>query len=701
MAYLLFECLSEEMPASMQRYAERQCHQTVKSALEENKLSYENLEIYTSPRRVTIIITSLPIAKKSETVELRGPRINATESAIDGFLRKAGKNKEDLIVKDEGKGEFYFLRYDKNSDSTELVLQKMLVELLNNFNWSKSMKWSNKNVKWIRPITNLLCLFDGRVTSLEFAGIKASDFTYGHKFKCNERLKISDYEDYKNKLKQNYVIFDQNERLLLIKKEIIKIAKTNKLNVEFDEELLEIINGLVEYPKILVGKIDKEFMSLPRQLLVTVMKNHQKYHSLLNKDGSLSSFFIIVSNNGDDEKVVQGNEKVLRARFTDAKFLVEQDLQNNLKHYSDKLSGITFHAKLGSLQDKVKRITTLSKYLSVWVPEASMIGIEESANLIKADLATKVVREFPELQGIIGSYYARCQKEKDSIIKVIKEHYYPLKADSEHTSDPIAVTLSIADKMDTIVGIISAGEKISGSRDPFTLRRLTIGLIRTILENDITLPINIAIEKSISLYLANLFKKTELLKIRKNTKETGKLSKNVVTEKIISFVMSRFKAMLKSQRINEKILRSVSANKKNCVLSSIYEEAKYLHQLMKTNEGKSLIGTYKRVKNILFAIEEKKQKRIRKNYNPALFVDEGEIKFHTELVKLKSEIKEISKTKDIKSSLGLLGKISVSADNFIDKVLINHNNRELCNNRLKILSYVRHLFNTVISFDEL
>lgn len=700
MAYLLFECLSEEIPAKMQFFAKNRIEQLIESLFAKENIKYNDCKIYTSPRRLTILVKDLSLLTKKRMIEIRGPRVGASEMAITGFLKKVKKNQEDLKIKNTEKGDFYSVINDESSKPLSLTIQEVLEELLARFKWPKSMRLSNHSVRWIRPIINLLCLLDDNTIPIEFAGIKATNFTYGHRFRSSDKLIISNIADYLEKLKNHYVILDQDERLELIKKDALKIAKNNGLIINFDEWLLINISNLVEYPTVLLGKIDTRFMSLPQILLITVMKNHQKYHHLLTQNGDLAPFFIMVSNNGKDDVVIKGNEKVLRTRFADAEFLVQQDRYHNLEYYADKLSQVTFHSGLGSIKDKVNRVTVLSKYISVWVPNASLILIEESAQLIKADLTTAVVKEFPELQGVIGKHYAESNGANNDVAEAIEEHYHPLKSDSVCSTKPIAITLSIADKIDSIVGILAIGEKPSGSRDPFSIRRLAIGVIRTILENDIMLPMNLVIEKATNLYPTTLFKKKQILKIKQQD-QNDKLQQNIVVQNVISFFKNRLKFISKAEHIDERTLNAIICTKTNFVIQRIYEEAKYLQQSLNTSQGKLLLHTYKRVNNVLIIAEKEKKAQIRKNFHRSLFIDKEEIQISTHLLETKHALKHCVNEHKIQSSLELLEMLAVSTNHFIDNVLIQHHNTDVKNNRLKILSYIRHLFNTSVSFDTL
>ncbi len=695
MVDFLFECLSEEVPAKMQNYVVERMYEILKSQLKKSDLEYKTLHVFTTPRRFTIIINGLPAFLNSKSVELRGPRVGATETAVLGFLKKVGGKKEELEIKKTEKGEFYFFYYKEESLSTQITLQTLIEDLLANFNWPKSMRWYGSNVRWIRPIKNLLCLFDGATVPVEFAGLRATNKTCGHRFRVGW-FSVSSLQDYLEKLEKNYVILDQNQRLKIIKTDLIKIANENNFHFNLDEDLLKEMANLTEYPKVLLGTFESRYLALPKELLITVMKSHQKYHHLLDSNGTLVPFFIFVSNNGDDEMVIKGNEKVIAARLEDAKFLIEQDLRNNLSYYADKLSNVVFHSKLGSIEEKVERVTTVSKYISVWVPNVSLIDIEKAAKLIKADLATDLVKEFPELQGIIGGYYAEKAGEEKVIVDAIREHYYPINAESVCTQEPIAVALSIADKIDSMVGLFSIGERASGSRDPFSLRRLAIGISRTVLENQVLIPLDLIIDKAIHCYPINLFKK------RKRKEAQDKLYRDFVVEEILDFCMARFRVMMKSQGIDENVFYSITSSQKMYVLNIIYKNCNYLSKFLQEDEGRLVLVVYKRIKNIVNdAPLQGKIGRFYKTYNRSLFIDEEEVILSSHLTKIGPELKLAIKENEIEFAMSLLVILLPFVKKFIDCVLINHENNDVRRNRLLILSYVKHLFNCVVNFDYL
>ncbi len=696
MVSLLFECLSEEMPAASQRHAVSYTNKSITQELKKNNISYDNIGIFTTPCRLVIHIENIILEKEPGVVEIKGPRVNSPEVAINGFLKKYGKSESDLQIKSTAKGDFYFLRNQTDVQPLSTILQTILETFLQTFEWTKSMRWSDVMVKWIRPIRSLLCLLDEDILPVEFAQLKASNQTYGHRFKSSGPLKIESIPDYFAQLEKNYVMLNQEDRLDFIKKQSEKLAIEKNLTIQLDESLLQEVVGLVEHPTVLLGRIDEDFMSLPPALLMIVMKSHQRYHYLLDDKMQIAPFFIFVSNNGNNTEVTHGNEKVLRARLSDAKFLITNDLRNSLESYNTHLKNIIFHSKLGSIFDKVKRITLLAKFIAIWVPNASIMEIEKGASLIKADLATSAVKEFPELQGIIGNYYAQCLGEESTITNTIKEHYYPLSVDSECTTNPLAITFSIADRIDSIVGMFSIGEKPSSSRDPFALRRAATAVIRTIIENNIMLPLDLIIEKSIKTYPRNLFAKKNIIPLSTN-KISNKPDKENIFKLTVEFCNDRLRYLIKSKSINDNIVESVIKNPPNIA----YSYAIYLSDFVSTEVGMELLGAYKRVHNILLNAEKQKEVPISKKYKQALFIEEIEIKLTQILKKTTPEIKRAIRTYNIEKALKRLSALAGPINDFIDAVLINHENQEIRNNRLHILSYIRSLFLQVANFNYL
>ncbi len=482
---LLFECLSEEIPPRMQNVAATQVKSCIANVFNKNNVKFTSMEVFVTARRITLFVDNInALELKDSNNEVKGPNINAPKIAIEGFLRKYQKNEEDLLVRKVNNEDFYFIKRESCSFNIREFLKNQLEEMLKNFSWLKSMRWGEGKERWVRPIKKILCILNDEIIPVSFAGITASNTTYGHRFLSSDAaLTIKAPKDYFELLEKNSVILQLDKRKQFILDQINKFTKEQNLQLEKNDYLLNELTGLIEWPIVLFGEVNQEkSFGLPKEVILSIINTQQKYLAL--SDGQRISYFVTVVNVNND-KVVKGHERILEARLADAQFLISQDKKENLDHYVKKLDSILFHAYLGSVGEKVKRITALSKYIAIFIPHASLIKVERAAYLAKADLATSIVKEFPELQGVMGGYYASYFHEDKEIVEAITEHYKPIWPEQECPKSPSAIAVSIADKVDSLVGLIAAGEKISGSYDQFGLRRMTIGIIRTILENNL------------------------------------------------------------------------------------------------------------------------------------------------------------------------------------------------------------------------
>lgn len=684
---LLFECIMEEIPPRMQSTAVIQIKNYIDSALNKGNVRFQSTCVFITARRFVILINKLDVQKLNE--EIKGPNINASKKAIDGFLKKTKKNIDELLVREIKNEKFYFACSINTQTNLEEFFKKILEEMLRGFPWPKSMRWGNVKERWIRPIRSMLCILDDKVIPVTFAGVVASNVTFGHRFLSTKKFNVSKIDDYLNFLDENYVILDQNKRKEHILKQIRKFEIDNKLKLEENEKLLDELNGLIEYPIVLFGKVDN--FDLPIEVISSVICSQQKYLILGSCKGDkkkISHFATVVSVIND--QVIQGYEKVLSARLTDAQFFVNQDKKYSLNYYSNKLNLISFHDRLGSVEEKVKRITALAKYIAIWVPLASLLKVERAATLAKADLATSMVKEFPELQGVIGGYYASCLNEDEEVIDAITNHYLPLGPKHSCPSSAITIAIALADKVDNLVGFIVAGEKFSSSSDPFALRRNAIGLIRIILENNLNISINLLLDKSASLYPKSLFSKKF---------ERQKLSKKQVVEIVFKFCLERFKVILKDTNIPKNIIDSIPIEGKIIDLLNIKEKAVILDNYLKTGNGKRILSTYKRISNIINKLNATYQsKKLNKLilYSTKSLIEKEEIAL---LKHIKFTYKNIKCTKFITALDELAGFHSIVND-FMDNVQINCDSEKLRRNRINLLISVYEIFNLIANFDE-
>lgn len=712
----LLEILSEEIPAKMQKNAAENFSNIAFEALSKAGLSLnkEQVKSFISPRRISLYIDNLDDTQTTIAVKKIGPKTSADKKAVEGFLRANNlKNESELETTDHNGNLCYLFQKPSLAIKTSEILQNNLPIILQKMvaTWPKLMRFdiadNLEQPKWIRPIRNILCIFDEQIIDIKFAGFKSNNLTYGHFLKSSQPLKIEHPQDYKNILRDNFVIVDQNERREKIISEIHKIKFANDLETIDDEEkstLFDEVNGLCEWPTALLASIDKQFMSLPEEVLILTLKINQKYFCLRNKQNALSTKFIFISNAiGDkkyNQKIIADNEKIVRARLSDAQFFVNEDLKIPLIARVANLKNIIFHQKIGSVYDRLSRIEQLGELLAVWVPHCDISLVERAANLCKTDLITKAVAELPELQGKIGSFYAKIEGENSKIAAAIHEHYLPLGPTSELPKTPLAICLAIADKIDTIVGLFLADEKPTSSKDPFALRRSALGVIRMSFTYNINLSLRTLIDKSFRTYKPKLLEKL--------LKEQG-VSKQELSEEIIRFFFERLKNFLREQQNIRKDVVNAAIDgylnelekHKYCDILILAKKAVFLNELVQKTKNEALIKIYKRSANVL-AIEEKKDGRKYKGKPASLALKTKYDKSLKKLIKkINPEFKKLYTKGNFEGAFELLHLLEKPLIQFFDNVTINDKNKKVRENRLLLLSEIRSLFNQVADLSQI
>lgn len=686
---LLFECLSEEIPPRMHNLALEQVKNYVTNIFSKNSIKFVSIEVFITARRIAFFVDNISCSETNDSKsEIKGPNVNTARSALDGFLKKNQKSEESLFIRKVNNEDFYFIKKDNSSFNIKEFLKNQLEEMLKNFSWPKSMRWGITKERWIRPIKSILCILNGEIIPLSFAGITASNVTCGHRIFSKEKiLTIKTPQQYFELLKENNVILEQNKRKSFILDQIHEFTANNGLQLEENDYLLNELTGLIEWPVVLFGKVNQEKSSgLPKEVILSIIHTQQKYLALSN--GQKVLYFVTVVSVSNDN-VIAGYEKILEARLADAKFLISQDKKHNLDYYVNKLDSILFHASLGSIGEKVKRIKALSKYIAIWIPHASLIKVERTAHLAKADLATSIVREFPELQGIMGGYYANYFQEDKEVVESIIDHYKPVGAKLECPTSPSTVTVSIADKIDSLVGLIGAGEKISGSYDHFGLRRISIGIIRVIIENDIHIPIKLLIDKSISLY--------SRFTSNKDSISINKLNRKKISELIFKFCLERFKVILKNKNIKPDVINSILCKNNIDDLLTAEKQIVILNQYLNGEEGKQVIEIYKRISNIVKKAE-KNDKIIRIPYSKRLLTENEEVNLSNYLTNSSESIKQAIKNNHFNLALNeLLGFVPL-VNQFMNSVKINCDSHVLRRNRLSLLDNTVSIFHSVADF---
>ncbi|MDF1625540.1 MAG: glycine--tRNA ligase subunit beta [Parvibaculaceae bacterium] len=691
MADLLLELFSEEIPARMQGRASADLQKLVMDALAAENIFADGAKAFVTPRRLTLAVSGLPLAQEDRKEERKGPRTDAPQKAIEGFLKSAGVTLDQCTVQEDKKGSFYVAVIEKPGRAVEELIAEIVPNVVRNFPWPKSMRWGKGSLRWVRPLHSILCTLDGEVVPFEVANepdasIKSGNVTYGHRFMGPEAITVKTFDDYVEKLERQKVMLDPQARADHILTDAKNLAHAQNLELIEDEALLTEVAGLIEWPTVLIGQIDDEFMSVPQEVLTSTMRANQKYFALRDpKTKALAPRFIVVSNIEAEDggaAVVNGNERVLRARFSDARFLWEEDKKQSLEDFAKKLTQVTFHAKLGTVAEKADRIAKLAGELAS-VTGADKAKAELAGRLAKADLVSGMVFEFPELQGLMGRYYALNDGLDAEVADAIAQHYQPQGPSDDVPQGAIAQAVALADKLDTLVGFWAIDEKPTGSKDPFALRRAALGVIRIVLERKISL---------------NLGKR--LINAAAHLGNNLSLS-DEQRQDLISFFTERLKAYLRDQGMRHDIVEAVLSLPGQVDLQLMVKRIEALADFLKTDDGANLAAGYKRAANIL-RIEEKKDGTPYEGApDAALFVDAEEKVLGDAISKARALASASIQGEDFVSAMFALATLRGPVDAFFEKVTVNADDKEVRENRLKLLSEIRTALHEVADFSRI
>ena len=723
MPELLLELFSEEIPARLQARAAEDLRRLVVDGLKARGLEVGEAKSFATPQRLALVVADVPKKSPAVSEERKGPRVGAPEPAIQGFLKGAGLKsiKDAEIVKDEKKGDFYVARIAKPGRPAAEIVAEVLREVILGFPWPKTMRINKlldtgAELRWIRPLHAIVCLLDGKVVPFEIAGIKAGNTTRGHRFHGNEPFKVSSFAEYEKGLKQHKVIVDAGKRAALINEQALALAKKHKLELVADEALLAENAGLTEWPIVLMGEFDKSFLAVPAECLTTSMKTHQKCFSLRHGK-KLSNHFLLVANlkaKDGGKEIVAGNEKVIAARLSDAKFFWEHDLKRPLDEMASALHGITFHEKLGSQWDRTERIAELAHQIAGAV-DAVPEDARRAAQLCKADLVSGMVGEFPELQGLMGRYYAEAAGTKPEIARALELHYKPRgPADTvplEKEGDAVAVAVALADKLDTLVGFWAIGEKPTGSGDPYQLRRAALGVIRIVLENDLRLPLIRAFEIAVE----SVAKTTHAAHMRKARESGGNsvVAAGVATVDwsgqqvrtnsvdLLAFFAERLKVHLRDKGARHDLIDAVFSLGGQDDLALIVKRVEALTELLATDDGANLLIGVKRATNILRDEEKNDKTSYAATYDVGLLEEKEELALAAAIESVKQDTAAAINVENFAGAMRALSELRAPVDAFFDKVTVNSDHPALRRNRLHLLSEIRAATLNVADFTKI
>jgi glycyl-tRNA synthetase beta chain len=696
---LLLELFSEEIPARMQARAAEDLRKAVTDRLVDAGLVYEGAKTFVTPRRLALAVHGVPNRQADVREEKKGPRVGAPENAIAGFLKAAGlASISEAKVQPDKKGDFYVAVIEKPGRAAIDVIAEILSQVIKTFPWPKSMRWGAESkepgaLNWVRPLHSIVATFgpeteEPDIVPLAIDGIAVGNETRGHRFMAPAPFTVRRLADYLQKLDKAKVVPDAERRRDIILAEAKQLAFAQGLELIEDQGLLAEVSGLVEWPVVLMGSFDQSFLHIPEEVIRATIRNNQKCFVL--RDGAhakLVNKFILVSNIEADDggaAIVAGNERVIRARLSDAKFFYETDLKTRLEDRLPKFEHIVFHERLGTQAERIARIERLADELAPLVG-ADVEKAKRAARLCKADLLTEVVGEFPELQGLMGKYYAEQQGEDEAVAHAIEDHYKPKGPDDFVPADPVSIAVALADKIDTLVGFWAIDEKPSGSKDPYALRRAALGTIRLILNNGVPINLRHFLDQHFESFLPD-----------------GKYAE--CADDLLVFIEDRLEVQLREQGARHDLLAAVTetyslvpGNK----LLLIVRRVEALGKFLDTDDGKNLLAGFKRATNII-RIEEKKDKReYTRAPDPGLYQQAEEKALAQAIAAAKSEAERAVAAEDFEAAMLAMAKLRPHVDAFFDKVTVNVEDKALRENRLKLLNEIRAATRAVADFSKI
>ncbi|MEJ6708168.1 MAG: glycine--tRNA ligase subunit beta [Amylibacter sp.] len=756
MADLLLELFSEEIPARMQKRASTDLKKLVTDGLVEAGLTYESAGAFETPRRLCLSITGLTDRSPDLKEERKGPRVDAPEKAIEGFLRGAGVSKDQLKIRDEKKGQVYFALIEKPGRDASAIVAELVPNVVRNFPWPKSMRWGTGTLKWVRPLHSILCILHdaegAEVVPFDVDGIVSGDTTRGHRFHAPDAFKVTSFDQYAGALADAQVVLDSEERAAAIWNDATNRAFALGLEVVEDKGLLAEVAGLVEWPVVLMGDIAVDFLGLPPEVLQTSMKEHQKFFSVRNPKTERIEKFVTVANRATIDNgatILAGNQKVLFARLSDSKFFWENDLRvaaTGGEAWVEKLKNVTFHNKLGSQAERIDRIAALAREIAP-VLGADADASEAAARFAKADLSSEMVYEFPELQGLMGRYYAGTAGLSVDVVAAAQEHYSPLGPSDDVPSAPVSVAVALADKIDTLTGFWAIDEKPTGSKDPFALRRAALGVIRLVLENGVRTRFTTKSKVSI---LANFINKTEIeiadlqrtyeryerlemqwnallgkhpqaevegelcATSKKNVFESMKAKQELLHDEqkfqkiansliadLLSFFHDRLKVYLRDKGISHDVIDACLAMPNNDDFTLLVKRAEALQAFVSTDDGTNLLQGFKRANNILSQAEAKDGVEYSYGADIKFAETDAERDLFGVLDTAEAAISPAMEAEDFGAAMTAMAGLRGPIDAFFEAVQVNADSETVRRNRLNLLSRIRTVMGQVADFTKI
>jgi glycyl-tRNA synthetase beta chain len=685
MAEFLLELYSEEIPHGLQISAREEIKKNLLKSLEEESIKYKTAEVYSTPTRLALLVRDLPTEIKIEAKEVRGPKVGVPENIIEGFMRSHQITKKDLFEKTEEKGNFYFFKKSVKKIQTEDLLAKLIPKTIGSVNWKKSMRWSDYDLMWGRPLRSILSIFNNKQLKFDYHHLTSTDGMIIVDNFIDKIKKVKNFKEYESQLKVSKILLKQEDRKNYIIKKFQSICKSKSYLENFNEKLIEEVVNITENPSVISADFDKEYLDIPQEIIISTLQRHQRYFPLFDSKKRLTNNFLIVANKPDTQNTIrEGNKRVVLARLSDAKFFWDKDKAKNLIKQISKLKEITFFEKIGTIYDKTQRLRKLAAFISDML-HINKEKIEIAASITKSDLKSDLVGEYPELQGIMGKYFALAQGFEEDVANAISDHYLPTGLSSPVPKKPLSYSISIIDKLDSLIGFFLINEKPTSSKDPFALRRAAIGLLRIIIENNLELKLKDLISYATRLY----------------ADQGVKIENNKVEKEILDFLKERMRNILKEKKIKPDIVEAAISSHIGDNYLALYKKSIVMNKNFNKDIGKDAIYSFKRASSILDHERKKLTKELTGRPDAVLFRKDEEKFLFEKLNEIRKSLTVKEDRKDYEELLTKLAEIKEHTDNFFDNIVVNDVNQDIKNNRLELLSMFCKTFNNYIDFSKL
>ena len=685
MSEFFLELFSEEIPANLQKNARNNLLQIFKDFFEKKNISFNNEFSFSTPNRLLILFEGIQPEIHQKEEEIRGPKIDSPENALSGFLRSNNLQDKDLYKKENEKGIFYFAKKPPKTIKVSDLLNENISLILDKISWKKSMKWGDFELYWGRPLKSILAVFNNKRLNFKYHHLESSNFTIVDKNFEDKTKRFNNFKLYIDYFNKSQIILNQNQRKKFIEKELLKISNRKNLSIEINDKLLDEVTNLVNKPNIISCKFDEKFLRIPKEILITTMQFHQKYFHTFDKKGNITNNFLVVANNKDNKGFIKvGNERVVNARLSDAQFFWEKNKSNNLVKQVLKLKSMNYFKGLGTYFDKVQRMRRLGGMISDELL-ISKDKVEISTTICKVDLLSNIVGEFPELQGIIGGYFAEFQGFDKDVSLAVREHYLPIGTDSKTPKKPFSIALALTDKIDTLVGFFGIDQKPTSSKDPFALRRSALGVTRLLLENNKEFKLKDLINYSYNLYLEQGFE----------------LSNKAIYKDLNNFFVERLKNYMKEKNIRLDIIEAAISSYGIDNMIKVYKKALTLNKLINKDIGLAVISCYKRTSNILDQELKNPEFELSNSTDPGLFKNDFEKNLYKKIHDLRKYFTSISKDENYELSLKNLAESKNTVFDFFDNVMVNDKDKAIKKNRLKLLQMLRKTYENYLNFSSI